>query len=83
MHPQEKLSDMKKKFTNQKELILKQMIKDVPVMALAAQPGLALQLILGLRSTLEILKELDKDYVFTSEQLPSTDDVKTKQEYVG
>ena len=83
MNAQEKLADMKKKFSDQKELILKQMIKDVPVMALAAQPGLALQLILGLRSTLEILKELDKDYVFTSDQLPSMDDVKTKQEYVG
>jgi hypothetical protein len=67
----------------QKEQILKQIVRDAPVFAMAQQPGMALQLIMGLRQTIETLKELDEGYEFKSSELPTNLPSKSTPDYIG
>ena len=83
MDAQERLERFKKLYQDRKDQILKQIVKDAPLFALAQQPGMALQLIAGLRDTIATLKELDEHYEFNSNELPSIFADKTTPGYIG
>lgn len=66
---QEKINQIKEKLQTDKKKILDQLFINDPIM-LMAQPQIALQLVMGVRATNQLVKMLDEGYSFELNEVP-------------
>ena len=77
---EDKIKTLKEQVESDKTKILKTLFVDDPL-PLLIQPGLVIQLVMGCRSLIKLLKQLDENYEFNFNEIPGY--INGRPAYIG